>query len=198
MSSKSIYQRQCPQMAAIFERADSFKNVLIVALDFAKDKHLCLICNGAGDQLLKPFPLHNNRAGFEHLLERIQTTCKRHGISPKNVIIGGEDNPAYAENFLYALHQDKSSPLFSHASWRDACADIARRYLTLWYLVIPNVNTVDFPECSTFPVVRLNVAHDESTSFTFVCGSRWCAVPHFTKLDDASIRFCPEFRYESA
>lgn len=98
-------------MAAIFERADSFKNVLIVALDFAKDKHLCLICNGVGDQLLKPFPLHNNRAGFEHLLERIQTTCKRHGISPNNVIIGGEDNPAYAENFLYALHQDKSNPL---------------------------------------------------------------------------------------
>ena len=98
-------------MAAIFERANSFKDVLIVALDFAKDKHLCLICNGTGDQLLKPFPLHNNRAGFEHLLERIQTTCKRHSISPKNVIVGGEDNPAYAENFLYALHQHKTAPL---------------------------------------------------------------------------------------
>ena len=98
-------------MAAIFQRADSPKNILIVALDFAKDKHLCLICNGTGDHLLKPFPLHNDRAGLEHLLERIQTTCKRHAIDPKNVILGGEDNPAYAENFLHSLHQHKSQPL---------------------------------------------------------------------------------------
>ena len=98
-------------MATIFDRAGSLKKVLIIALDFAKDKHLCLICNGAGDQLLKPFPVHNDRAGFEHLLERLKTTCKRHAISRDNVIAGGEDNPAYAENFLYALHQHQEGPL---------------------------------------------------------------------------------------
>ncbi len=94
-------------MASIFDAAGSTKNVLIVALDYAKDKHLCLLCNGAGDELLKPFPVHNDRAGLDHLLERIQTTCRRRSIRLGNVIIGGEDNPAYAENFLYALDQHK-------------------------------------------------------------------------------------------
>ena len=94
-------------MASIFDAVESPKNVLIVALDYAKDKHLCLLCNGAGDQLLKAFPVHNDRAGFEHLLERIQTTCKRRSIKRGSVIIGGEDNPAYAENFLHALDRHK-------------------------------------------------------------------------------------------
>lgn len=92
-------------MASIFDAAGSPKNVLIVALDYAKDKHLCLLCNGAGDELLKAFPVHNDRAGFQHLLDRIETTCKRRSIKRGNVIVGGEDSPAYAENFLHALDQ---------------------------------------------------------------------------------------------
>lgn len=98
-------------MSAIFDAAQSPKNVLIVVLDYAKDKHLCLICNGAGDELLKAFAVHNDRAGFQHLLERIETTCKRHGIKRGNVIVGGEDNPAYAENFLHALDEHEKGGL---------------------------------------------------------------------------------------
>lgn len=105
MSSSSIYQRQCPQIAKIFASAGSSNRVLIAALDFAKEKHLCLLCNGNGDQLLKPFTVHNNREGLQFLLERIHATCKRHAITPTHVIVGGEDSPSYALNLLWALHQ---------------------------------------------------------------------------------------------
>ena len=33
-------------------------------IDFALDQHVVLFCNGQGEQVLKPFPVHNNTAGF--------------------------------------------------------------------------------------------------------------------------------------
>ena len=118
MANSSIYQRQCPQVAAIFTAAKNSDKVLIVPLDFAKDKHVCLLCNGNGDQLLKPFTVKNNRDGLYFLLERIQTTCKRHAINPKHVILGGEDCPSYVINLLWALHQHKEICVVRVNAWK--------------------------------------------------------------------------------
>lgn len=118
MHKKSIYQRQCPQIAAVFNSAPSSDKVLIAALDFAKQKHVCLICNGNGQRLLKPFSVHNNREGLVYLLERIKTSCKRHAIAPGHVVIGGEDCPPYALNLLWALHQAKVGCVVRVNAWK--------------------------------------------------------------------------------
>jgi transposase len=118
MPQKSVYQRQCAHVAELFRAAGSPGKVLVAVLDFAKEKHLCLLCNGNGDQLLNPFPVHNNRQGLQHLLERLQTTAKRHAIDPKHVIIGGEDCPAYALNFLWALHHQKAGLVTRVNAWK--------------------------------------------------------------------------------
>ena len=104
MKQKSIYQNQCPQLRELFSSAQNPGRVLVVALDFARDKHLALFCNGLGDELLKPFPLHNDLAGVDLLNERIHKSLKRHRIDPAHVLVGGEDDPSYAKNFLWALH----------------------------------------------------------------------------------------------
>lgn len=118
MSKKSVYQRQCPQVASLFLSAGSPGKVLLVILDFANEKHLCLLCNGNGDQLLTPFPVHNNQQGLQYLLQRVQTTAKRHGIQPQHIIIGGEDCPAYAQNLLWALHQQKAGLVTRVNAWK--------------------------------------------------------------------------------
>ena len=105
MAKSSIYQRQSSQVADLFDSAGNYKNVLIVAIDFASRKHLALFCNGNGDQLLKPFPVKNDKDGLEYLLERINTTCSRHAINPRHVIVGGEDCPPYALNLLWAIQE---------------------------------------------------------------------------------------------
>jgi len=106
MKNKSIYQNQCPQLRELFASAQSPAQILIVSLDFARDKHLVLFCNGLGDALIKPFPVHNDQAGVDLLNQRIRKTIKRCRIDPAHVLLGGEDDPSYAKNFLWALHQN--------------------------------------------------------------------------------------------
>lgn len=117
MPNPSIYQRQSPEIAQLFDQVAP-KKILIVPIDFANEKHLALCCNGNGDQLLKPFTVHNNQAGLDFLLERIKTTCQRHGIDPKHVMIGGEDCPPYALNLLWALHRQTDALVVRVNAWK--------------------------------------------------------------------------------
>ena len=102
---KSIYQNQCAELRQLFAQV-SPDRILAVAIDFALDQHVVLFCNGQGEQVLKPFPVHNNTAGFLFLKERILSTCRRLQIDPSHVVLAGEDDPPYALNFLWALNQE--------------------------------------------------------------------------------------------
>lgn len=99
----SIYQRESAELTQVFESAKTTKNIIIVALDYAAKKHVCLIVNGNGNQLRAPFPVHNNQKGVDFLLDQIEATCKRLHIQPQHVVVGGEDCPGFALNFLWAL-----------------------------------------------------------------------------------------------
>ena len=103
MKLKSIYQSQSHKTRKLFSEAPA-ERILVVALDFARDQHVALLCNGLGEQLLKPFAVHNNRAGIEFLNQQIDKTRGRLDIDQSHVLIGGEDDPPYALNFLWALH----------------------------------------------------------------------------------------------
>tara|TARA_B110000037_G_scaffold192691_1_gene227091 strand:- start:416 stop:757 length:342 start_codon:yes stop_codon:yes gene_type:complete len=94
-ANQSVYRNQNSLIRALFERAGSARKVLCVALDYAKRKHVALICDGNGDVLKSSFPVENNTAGIEHLIKEISATARHRKIPQNQIILGGEDEAAY-------------------------------------------------------------------------------------------------------
>jgi transposase len=101
--STSVYRNQNAQVRAVFERAGCARKVLCVALDYAKNKHVALICDGNGDILKSAFPVENTTAGVAYLIEQIAATARRRKITKDCIYLGGEDEAAYVANFTAAL-----------------------------------------------------------------------------------------------
>ncbi len=81
--------------------------MLVVPIDFAKREHTAQLCRGTGDFLLKkPLSIYNDLRGADYLQKRIQGICKKYHISKSDVLIGGEDPPAYVWNFIHRLRHD--------------------------------------------------------------------------------------------
>ena len=80
---------------------------MCVALDYAKAQHSALICNGLGDLLKGAFAVDNNTAGATQLVRQVRQCAKERKIRPAQVFFGGEDCPAFAENFLRQLRREK-------------------------------------------------------------------------------------------
>lgn len=99
----SIYRNQNALIRAVFERAGDPRRVLCVALDYAKRKHVALVCDGHGDILKAAFPVGNSVEGIVFLLEQISATARRRRIPKSQIFLGGEDEPAYVANFTAAL-----------------------------------------------------------------------------------------------
>lgn len=102
-ANQSVYRNQNSLIRTLFERAGDARKVLCVALDYAKRKHLALICDGNGDVLKSSFPVENNTAGIEHLLKEISATARHRKIPQNQIFLGGEDEAAYVANFTQAL-----------------------------------------------------------------------------------------------
>lgn len=102
-TTKSIYRNQNSLLRAIFDRSGDPRRVLCVALDYAKAKHMALLCDGPGEILRKPFAVENSPAGVAFLIEQIKATASRRKIAKSNIFLGGEDAPSYVANFTEAL-----------------------------------------------------------------------------------------------
>lgn len=100
---QSVYRNQNALVRAVFERAGDARKVLCVALDYAKRKHVALICDGHGDVLKASFPVENNAAGIAHLIKEVSATARRRKIPKDQIFLGGEDEAAYIANFTEAL-----------------------------------------------------------------------------------------------
>jgi transposase len=100
---KSVYRNQNVLIRAVFQRAGDTRKVLCVALDYAKRKHVALICDGNGDILKAAFPVENNPAGIDFLIKEVSATARRRKIPKNQIFFGGEDEPAYVANFTAAL-----------------------------------------------------------------------------------------------
>lgn len=105
MKKRSIYQEQSQELLRIYEQAGSDKKVLIGAIDYAKQEHMVMFCNGNGDILRKPFTVRNTPQGIEYLSTQLERTCRYHKINPKHVFFGGEDCGSYTENFAECLRE---------------------------------------------------------------------------------------------
>jgi len=101
----SIYCNADPTLLKLFERAGNLRKVLCAPLDFAKETHAVMFCNGMGDVLKKAFYVPNSPAGVECLVQELTATCHHRGIALKHAFFGGEDTPSYAENFTAQLRQ---------------------------------------------------------------------------------------------
>ena len=99
----SVYRNQNAHVRAVFERAGEARKVLCVALDYAKRKHVALICDGNGDIVKAAFPVENNAAGVAFLIEQISATARRRKIPENQIYLGGEDAASYVANFTAAL-----------------------------------------------------------------------------------------------
>lgn len=105
MINTSIFSAQSKDLRKLFEQAGHRSKVLCAPLDYAKKQHTVLFCNGHGDILKKPFSVDNSPAGLKFLLDQLQHTLTGRHLQAKHVFFGGEDIPAYAENFITQLRQ---------------------------------------------------------------------------------------------
>ena len=103
----TIYSRCNPQLLKLFETAGHPAKVLCVALDYAKAQHTALICNGLGDLLKPSFAIDNTAQGAAKLLSEVRACAKSRKVRSEQVFFGGEDYPAFAENFLRHLRQEQ-------------------------------------------------------------------------------------------
>ena len=101
---QSVYCNQNALVRAVFERVGDARKVVRVALDYAKRKHVGLICDDHGDVLKASFPVENNAAGIVPLIKEVITTARRRKIPKDQIFFGGEDEAAYIANFTEALH----------------------------------------------------------------------------------------------
>jgi hypothetical protein len=107
MKKRNIFQNQSQEILALFKTAKDRSKVMCVPMDYAKNDHLVMFCNGNGKIIREPFPIKNSLEGKKHLLDQVKKSCQHNGISLKHTFFGGEDCGTYADNFIAALRKEQ-------------------------------------------------------------------------------------------
>ena len=103
MKKRNIYQNQSQELLHLFEEAGSNDKIMCVPMDYAKNDHLVMFCNGHGDILRKPFSVKNTPEGIAYVYDQVTRSCRRRGIKKEHVFFGGEDANSFAKNFVSTL-----------------------------------------------------------------------------------------------
>jgi transposase len=103
MNNKNIFTAQNQTLINLFKDAEHPDKVLCIPIDYAKQTHMALCCNGSGKVLRKPFPVKNTPEGIAFLLDVVDGLCRKHSIRHEHVFFGGEDCGTFALNFIYGL-----------------------------------------------------------------------------------------------
>ncbi len=103
MSNRHVFKQLNQDICQIFDRAESPSRAACVILDYAKQTHKALICDATGRILKNAFDVENSTRGVEFLCIQIAKSCRRYGINPAHVVIGGEDCGSFSLNFIAAL-----------------------------------------------------------------------------------------------
>lgn len=106
MKKRTIYQNQSQELLHLFEEAGNNAKVMCVPIDYAKNEHVVMFCNGHGDVLRKPFSVKNSPEGVKYLTDQVARSCRHRQINQKHVFFGGEDVGSYADNFVTTLRSD--------------------------------------------------------------------------------------------
>ncbi len=103
MKKRNIYQNQSQELLYLFEDAGRSDKVMCVPMDYAKNDHLVMFCNGHGEILRKPFSVKNTPEGIAHIDDQVMRSCRRRCIKREHVFFGGEDANSFAKNFVSSL-----------------------------------------------------------------------------------------------
>jgi len=103
MSKRSIFTRQNQTLIDLFKDAGHPDKVLCIPVDYAKQTHVALCCNGSGRVLRKAFPVENTPEGINFVIEVADKICRKHHIDHRHVFFGGEDCGTFSLNFIYGL-----------------------------------------------------------------------------------------------
>jgi len=103
MKNKNIFTAQNQTLINLFKDAGHPDKVLCIPIDYAKQTHMALCCNGSGKVLKKAFPVKNTPEGITFLLEVVDKICRKHHIAREHVFFGGEDCGTFSLNFIYDL-----------------------------------------------------------------------------------------------
>jgi transposase len=99
----SIFRSRNPDVETLFRDAGQPEKVMCVALDYAKQEHTAMICDGSGRRLRGRLDVHNTAAGLRYLLDILAKLWRKHHIRSEHTFFGGEDCGPYAFNFVHAL-----------------------------------------------------------------------------------------------
>lgn len=105
MSKKSIFPQQNQTLIDLFNNAEHPDKILCIPIDYAKQTHVALCCNGSGKVLKKAFTIKNTPDGVDFIIEVIEKICRKYHINPKHVFLGGEECGTFALNFIYNLRE---------------------------------------------------------------------------------------------
>ncbi len=105
MSKRSIFTRQNQTLIDLFKDAGHPDKVLCIPIDYAKQTHMALCCNGSGKVLKKAVPVKNSSEGIKFLLELVDKICRKHHIDKQHAFFGGEDCGTFSLNFIYGLRE---------------------------------------------------------------------------------------------
>jgi len=101
--ARNILPERSQGAADLLARAEP-RRVLIVPIDFAKETHVVQFAKGSAGYLLKrPLNVRNDLSGSQFLQDRIAGCRAKYRIPMGNVLIGGEEVPEYAMNFVLSL-----------------------------------------------------------------------------------------------
>jgi len=101
--SRNIFPERSQAAAELLAGTDPAR-LLAVPVDFAKKAHVARIVRGTGEYLQeRPLTVRNDAAGGAYLVGRIEAACARYRIPKGNVLVGGEDIPEYAWNFVLSI-----------------------------------------------------------------------------------------------
>jgi len=103
MSKRSIFTRQNQTLIDLFKDAGHPDKVLCIPIDYAKQTHVALCCNGSGRVLRKVFPVKNTPEGIDFVIDVVEKICRKHHIKQNHVFFGGEDCGTFSLNFIYDL-----------------------------------------------------------------------------------------------
>jgi transposase len=103
MKKRNIYQNQSQELLTLFEKAGNSAKVMCVPIDYAKNDHVVMFCNGHGHIVRKPFSVKNSPRGVDYLIDQVIRSCKSRGINKEHVFFGGEDVGSFAANFVTTL-----------------------------------------------------------------------------------------------
>ena len=83
MKKTNIYPNRSQELLALFEQAGNHSKLMCVPIDYAKEDHLVMFCNGNGEVLRKPFSVKNSSDGVKYLIDQVNRSCNHRHIPPE-------------------------------------------------------------------------------------------------------------------